>query len=251
MLGGVLTDFISWHWVFLINVPFVLFVLFLARFVSESRSTHNERSYDVAGAVTVTAGLLLLVYAITQANQPGATLESTLSFFAVASLILALFVFIERRAKAPLIPLRIFKSSTTTAANLASLSLLGPFFSFLLIAALYLQDILRYSAINASLAILPGGATAVLVTQFIAPRLVNRLGMRLTAVLGLLIMALGIALFARIGLSDDYLGVILPPVILVIGLGLGIGYPALAIAAVSGIDNSEQGLIKPNKRMSS
>jgi MFS family permease len=138
--------------------------------------------------------------------------------------------------------LRIFRSRTTSAANLASLTLLGPFFGFLFIAALYLQDVLHYSPIQASLALLPGSAMTVLVARWVAPRLVNRLGVRLSTGLGLLFLASGILLFTRIGPESDYLGTILPPMLLVMGLGIGIGYPSLAIAAVSGIADTEQGL---------
>jgi len=243
VIGGVLTTFINWHWVFFVNIPFVLLVLLLARVViNESQLMADARSYDIAGAVTVTGGLLLLGYAITQANQSGATPGKTTGLLVLVLFILTVFIIIERRSRAPLIPLRIFRSRTTDAAVLASLTLLGPFFGFLFIAALYLQNVLHYSPVLASLALLPGSATTVLVSRFVAPRLVNRLGARLSAGLGLLLLASGIALFAQIGPGSDYVGVILPPMVLVMGLGIGIGYPALAIAAVSGIANSEQGL---------
>jgi Major Facilitator Superfamily len=166
----------------------------------------------------------------------------TAGLFALALVTLACFIAIERRAIAPLLPLRIFQSRTTCAANLASLTLLGTFFSFLFIVALYLQDVLRYSPIRASLALLPGSIASALVSQFVAPWFVNRLGLRLSTGLGMLCLASGIALFARIGLYDDYVGVILPSTFVVMGLGMGMSYPALAIAAVSGIANTEQGL---------
>ncbi|GHO99065.1 MFS transporter [Reticulibacter mediterranei] len=243
VLGGILTTFINWHWVFFVNIPFALLILLFSRaFIKESRLTTGTRSYDIAGAVTVTVGLLLLGYVITQANQPGATIMKTAGLLALTLFILAVFILIEWRSKAPLIPLRIFRSRTTSAANLASLTLLGPFFGFLFIAALYLQDVLHYSPVQASLALLPGSAMTVLVSRWLAPRLINRLGVRLSTGLGLLCLASGIALFARIGPGSDYLWTILPPMLLVMGLGMGIGYPTLAIAAVSGIANTEQGL---------
>src|SRR5581483_5546774 len=243
VFGGILTGLINWHWVFFVNVPFVLLILLLARMViPEDRSVAGSRSYDIAGAVTVTAGLLLLVYTITQASESGATPLKTAGLFALALLILACFIAIERRARAPLIPLRIFRSSTTCAANLASLTLLGTFFGFLFITTLYLQDVLHYSPLLASLALLPGSISSALVSQFVAPWLVNRLGMRLTSGLGLLCLAGGMVLFTRTGLHNDYVGVILPSTLIVMGLGMGIGYPALAIAAVSGIADTEQGL---------
>ncbi|QBD79296.1 MFS transporter [Ktedonosporobacter rubrisoli] len=243
VLGGVLTTFISWHWIFFVNVPFALLILLLVpHVVKESRVMTGARSYDIAGAVTVTAGLLLLGYAITQANQPGATPLMTVGLLVLALVVLAVFILVERRAKEPLIPLRIFRSKNTVSANLASFTLLGPFFSFLFIAALYLQDVLHYSPVLASLALLPGSVLTVLVSRFVTPRLLNALGVKLSSVIGLLCMASGVALLALIGPNSDYLGVILLPMLLVMGLGLGIGYPALAVAAVSGISDAEQGL---------
>jgi EmrB/QacA subfamily drug resistance transporter len=243
ILGGLLTTFLSWHWVFYVNLPFAMLILLLGpMMIQESRSRLRSRSYDLAGAVTVTAGVLLLVYAITQSTQAGATLWRTIGLFAASLLLLAVFVLIEWRAKAPLIPLRIFRSRTTTAANLGSFALLGAFFSFLLIVTLYLQDVLHASPLLASLALLPAGLASLPVCALLTPRLVNRLGMKLSAGLGLLCLAIGIALFMRIGPSSDYVGVILLPMLVTITLGMSIGFPSLAIAAVSGIANSEQGL---------
>jgi len=152
------------------------------------------------------------------------------------------FVLIEWRSKAPLIPLRIFRSRTTSAANVGSFALLGSFFSFMFIVTLYLQEVLHYSPLLASLALLPAGLASLPVCALLTPRLVNRLGMRLSAVLGLLCLAIGIALFTRIGPSSDYFGVILLPMLITITLGMSVGVPSLSIAAVSGIANEEQGL---------
>jgi EmrB/QacA subfamily drug resistance transporter len=243
VLGGLLTNFINWRWVFYVNIPFVLLIVVLARFVvSEGRSMARSRSYDIAGAVTGTGGLLLLVYSTTQLNNPYATLLSIGGLFTLSLFILAVFIIIEMRSKAPLLPMSIFRSSTTRAANIASLTLLGSFTSFLFIATLYLQEVLHYSPVLASLAVLPGGLLSVIVAIGFTPWLVNRLGMRLTSGIGLLCMASGIALFAQIGLNDNYVGIILPSMILVIALGMGIGYPAIHIAAVSGFENKDQGL---------
>lgn len=243
VLGGLLTTFINWHWVFFVTVPFVVLILLLTRAViHESRLSTGTQSYDIAGAITVTAGLLLLGYVITQANQPGATLLETAGLLVLALCMLIIFVLIEGRSKAPLMPLRILRSRTTVAANLASLTLLGPFFGFLFIAALYLQDVLHYTPVLASLALLPGSATTVLIARFVAPQCVNRLGVRLCTGLGLFFLMSGIACFMLTGPQGNYPGVVLPSAILVMGLGIGMGYPGLSIAAVSGIDDTEQGL---------
>jgi hypothetical protein len=185
--------------------------------------------------------LLLLVYAITQANDDNATLGKTAGLLLFALLLLVVFILIEQRVSAPLMPLRIFRASTIRAANVAFLTLLGSFFGFLFIFTLYLQDILHYSPIHASLALLPGSLVSLLVARFVAPWLVNRVGMKLSCSFGLLCLMSGIALFARIGASSDYLGSILPAVIFT-QVGMSIGNTALSLAGVSGIEETEQGL---------
>lgn len=242
VFGGVLTTFINWHWVFFINIPFVLLILLLARLVvPEGRSPAIRQSYDLAGAVTVTAGLLLLVYAVTQVNEGGATAGKTGGLFALALIFLACFVLIEWRSRVPLMPLGILRSRTLCAASVASLALQGSIFGFLFIYTLSLQEVLRYSPVNASLALVPASIASALIGLFVAPWFMNRLGLRLSSVLGLLCLACGIALFMRIGEAGDSVGIILPPVVIAMSGGSLAG-PTLAIAAVSGIKPTEQGL---------
>jgi EmrB/QacA subfamily drug resistance transporter len=242
VLGGLLTSFISWHWVFFVNVPFVVLIVVLGLLiVPEGRSVSRARSYDLAGAVTVTTGLLLLVYTITQANDTDAVPGKTVGLFLCALVLLAVFILIERRSRAPLMPLRIFRASTLRAANAAFLTLLGSFFGFLFIFTLYLQEVLHYSPIHASLALLPGSLVSILIARFVAPWLVQRVGMKLSCALGLLCLMSGIALFTRIGVSSDYVGIILPAVILT-QCGMSVGNTALSLAGVSGIEATEQGL---------
>jgi hypothetical protein len=242
VVGGLLTSFISWHWVFFVNVPFVALIVVLGLLiVPEGRSALVTRSYDLPGAITVTAGLLLFVYAITQANDGDATPAKTAGLLLFALVLLVVFILIEQRAASPLMPLHIFRASTIRAADAAFLTLLGSFFGFLFIFALSLQDVLHYSPIQASLALLPGSLVSILVARFIAPWLVNRTGMKLSCSLGLLCLMSGIALFTRIGASSDYVGTILPTVILT-QVGMGIGNTALSFAGVSGIEATEQGL---------
>jgi EmrB/QacA subfamily drug resistance transporter len=242
VLGGLLTSFISWHWVFFVNVPLVVLIVVLGLLiVPEGRPVFGPRSYDLAGAVTVTAGLLLLVYTITQANDTDAAPGKTAGLFLCALVLLAVFILIERRSRAPLMPLRIFRASTLRSANAAFLTLLGSFFGFLFIFTLYLQDVLHYSPIHASLALLPGSLVSILIARFVAPWLVQRVGMKLSCALGLLSLMSGIALFTRIGVRSDYVGIILPAVILT-QCGMSIGNTALSLASVSGIEAREQGL---------
>jgi MFS family permease len=242
VLSGVLTTFINWHWVFFMNVPLVLLILGVSRLVvPEGRSIVQERSYDLAGAVTVTGGLLLLVYAVTQATEPGATPGRTGGLFALALVLLVCFILIERWSKAPLMPLSMLRSRTLCAASAASLALQGSVFGFLFIYTLYLQEVLCYSPVNASLALVPASVASALIGLFVAPWFMNRLGLRLSSVLGLLCLACGIALFLRIGEVGDSVGIILPPVVLVMSGG-GLAGPSLAVAAVSGIEPTAQGL---------
>lgn len=242
VVGGLLTSFISWHWVFFVNVPFAVLIVVLGLLmVPEGRSALVTRSYDLPGAITVTAGLLLLVYAITQANDSGATLGKTVGLLLLALVLLVVFILIEQRTTSPLMPLHIFRASTIRAANVAFLTLLGSFFGFLFIFTLYLQDVLHYSPIHASFALLPGGLVSILVARFVAPWLVNRVGTKLSCFFGLLCLMSGIAFFALTGVSSDYIGTILPAVILT-NIGMSIGNTALSLAGVSGIEATEQGL---------
>jgi MFS family permease len=213
VVGGLLTSFISWHWVFFVNVPFVALIVVLGLLiVPEGRSAQVSRSYDLPGAITVTAGLLLFVYAITQANDSDATPAKTAGLLLFALVLLIVFMLIEQRASAPLMPLRIFRASTIRAADVAFPTLLGSFFGFLFIFTLYLQKVLHYTPLQASLALLPGSLVSILV-----------------------------ALFTRIGASSDYVGTILPAVILT-QIGMSIGNTTLSLAGVSGIEATEQGL---------
>lgn len=242
VVGGLLTSFVNWHWVFFVNVPFVVLIVVLSLLiVPEGRSALAKRSYDLPGAIMVTSGLLLLVYTITQASDSGATFGKTVGLLLLALVLLVVFILIEQRASSPLVPLRIFRASTLRSANVAFLTLLGSFFGFLFIFTLYLQNVLHYSPIQASLALLPGSLVSILSARFLAPWLVNRLGMRLSCSLGLLCLMSGIALFVRIGTNSDYLGTILP-VVLLTQIGMSIGNTTLALAGVSGIEATEQGL---------
>lgn len=179
--------------------------------------------------------------AVTQANESGATPMKTAGLFALALVLLVCFLLIEWRSKAPLMPLDILRSRTLRAACAASLTLFGSFQSFLFICTLYLQAVLRYFPVNASLALLPASVVSIPIGLFVAPWLMNRVGMRLSAGLGLLCVMSGIALFLRIGANDDYVGIILPGVVIAMSGGATTA-TALSVAAVSGIEPTRQGL---------
>lgn len=244
VIGGLLTSFISWHWVFLVNVPFVLLILLLARNVvpQDRLLMERERSYDLAGAILVTGGLLLLVYALTQAGESGATPLKTGGLLVLAIFLLVLFVLVEQRSRAPLMPLHIFRSRNLSMVCVVSFTLLASFFSFLFVFTLYLQNVLHYSPIQASLALLPTSVLSILTSQFVSPRLMNRFGVRLTISLGMLCLLSGSLLFLMIGTANNYFGIILPSTLLTISFGMSLCVPALGVATVIGIEQTEQGL---------
>ncbi|WP_220208925.1 MFS transporter [Reticulibacter mediterranei] len=243
VIGGLLTSFIGWHWVFLVNVPFVLLILLLARnVVPQDRSPiERERSYDLAGAILVTGGLLLLVYALTQAGESGATPLKTGTLLILAIFLLILFVLVEQRSRTPLMPLHIFRSRNLSVVCVVSFTLLASFFSFLFVFTLYLQNVLHYSPIQASLAQLPTSILSIVTSQFVSPRLMNRFGVRLTISLGMLCLLCGALLFFMGGAANNYLGIILPT-LLAFSFGMALCVPALGVATVIGIEQTEQGL---------
>lgn len=242
LLGGVMATYINWHWIFFLNIPFELLILLLSPLVvPQGRSPVSQRSYDLAGAVTVTAGLLLLVYTLTQAQESGTSLVKTASLFALALLVLVSFLLIERWSKAPLIPLRFLRSLTLLVACVASAALQGSVFGFLFIYTLSLQEVLHYSPVNASLALVPASIASALIGLFVAPSLMYWLVLRRTIVLDLLALTCGIAFFLRIDDRGNYGGIILPSVVLALS-GAGLAGSTLAVAAVSGVEPTEQGL---------
>jgi EmrB/QacA subfamily drug resistance transporter len=244
VLGGLLTNFVGWHWVFLVNVPFVLLILVLSRLlVPEGRHVQEDSpSSDIAGAITVTAGLLLLVYATTTANGSGTTLLSTGGLLGLALVLLALFFIIEWRSRTPLVPLHIFRSRNLSTACVVSFTLLGSFFGFLFIYTLYLQEVLHFTSFQASLVLLPASIASVLTSQFVAPWLMNRFGLKATVSLGMFCLLSGIALFLRTGATSDYVGIILPSTLLTQAFGMALCIPSLPVAAVTSIKQTEQGL---------
>jgi EmrB/QacA subfamily drug resistance transporter len=241
--GALLTGFINWHWVFFVNV-IIMIPLFISTLliVRPDQKVTTKRSADTLGAITGTAGLLLLVYTITHANEAAATPLETVGLGLGALLLLVAFVVIEHRATTPLLPLRIFRLQTLRTANLVCLTAFGSLFSFLFIATLYMQNIGHYTPIQSGFALLPMALLSVLVSQFVPARIVAHFGVKTAVALGLFLIAIGVLIFSRIGLVADYIDVILPGSAIIGGLGIGIAYSSLSIAAVTGVANEEQGL---------
>ncbi|MGE3139910.1 MAG: MFS transporter [Thermoleophilia bacterium] len=241
VVGGLLTE-IGWRWVFLLPVPVALVILAAAiRFVPDSgRPEPGRRSVDLAGATTITAGMLLLVYSVVEAPAAGWASLRTLAGFAGAAGLIALFVWIERRTAEPLVRLGIFRSSALVRANLGAMALFGSWVGFQFIATLYLQNLRGWSPLETGLAIFPAGA----IVAIIAPRMgsvVARVGVVKPIAAGLASIALGYALFLPIGLDSAYAAALLPTMLLA-GLGFALAFGPLNMAATNGIDAHEQGL---------
>jgi EmrB/QacA subfamily drug resistance transporter len=243
VLGGVLTDALSWRWIFLVKVPVVALVVLLSlRVVAEGRTPSARRSYDVAGALMSVGGLLLLVFVITQLARRTVAAGVLVAAGVVAAALLVGFVLNERRASDPLLPLDIFRLRTLRASDLASLTVLAAPFGFAYVTTLYMQDVQGHSALATGLALLPGAVLSALVSRYAAPWLVERIGLRPVATAGMALVAVGFALLLRTDVHATYEAVMLPASIVCLGLGMGISYPVFTIGAVSGVPDRQQGV---------
>src|SRR5262245_50763565 len=240
LLGGILTDLLSWEWVFYINVPVGLAAMALAPvLLQESRDT-AAKTFDALGAVLVTAGLVTLVYGITQAPNNGWGSAETIGLFAVAGVLLAAFVGWELRASEPLMPFSIFRVRTVAAANIAGLILGTATFSMFLMLTLYMQDVLGYSPLKTGVAYLAVAVTAI-VWSTVAAQLVNRVGVKPVIVAGMTLLTAGLLFFTQVSVGGSYVSDLLPGFLL-IGAGLGFSFVPISIAALAGIQANEAGL---------
>jgi len=240
LLGGVLTEYAGWEWVLFVNVPIGIAAAIAAtRLLPESRN-EGARNFDIAGAVSVTAGLSLLVYTLVDANDAGWTSGQTLLLGAVAVALLAAFVAVELRSRAPLVPFSIFRRRTITATNIVGLLVAMALFSMFFFVSLYMQLVLGYDALDAGLAYLPL-AVGIIVSAGIASGLVTRFGFKPVLVSGLVLTAIGLMWFAQVDVGGDYVSDILFPS-LVAAVGLGFAFVPMTIAAVSGVEPHETGL---------
>jgi EmrB/QacA subfamily drug resistance transporter len=241
ILGGLLTSTLGWRWVMFVNVPIgVLAMVVTPLVLQEHRVQDGQRRVDVAGAFTVTTGILALVYALSQGNTTGWLSFQTLGLLVLAVILLTAFVIIEARAPAPLVRLSIFRLRTVTGANLVTLLAPGVFGALVFILTLYMQKVLDYSAITAGFAFLPLAAIILLISN-IVPRFVTRIGVKPFLVGGLAIFFVGILLLTQISAHGNYLTALLPGLI-VISLGMGPVFSTMVIAATDGVSDDEQGL---------
>jgi EmrB/QacA subfamily drug resistance transporter len=241
LLGGVLTSYLSWSWIFFINVPVAVAAIALAPLLlRESRAELAHRHFDVPGATSITAGLMLLVYATTRATSDGWTAGSTIALLAGAAALVLAFVAIELRSPWPLLPLRIFRLRTLTAAN-AAMAIIGAVaFSEFFLLTLYLQDVLHYSAVQSGAAF-SGFALAVVVMSNVAQAIVGRFGVRPTLTAGLLVSAVSVAALTRLPVDGHYFWDLFPWFVLG-GAGMGLSFVPVTIASLTGIDRSDAGV---------
>jgi EmrB/QacA subfamily drug resistance transporter len=241
VLGGVLTTTLSWPWIFYVNVPVGIAVFVAAlRFVPESKDEHAHKSFDVAGATTVTAGLLALVYGIVKAQEKGWTSLHTGGFFAVAIALLAAFVVIELRSAEPLVRPSIFRVRTVRAANVVMFLVAAGLFAMFYFNTLYLQRVLGYSALEAGLAFLPFTA-GIIIGAGLSQKLVASLGAREVPLIGMPMAILGMLLFTRLQPDGSYVTDLLPGIMLA-SIGMGLTFVPITLIATSGIPNDDAGL---------
>ena len=241
LLGGVLTDTLGWEWVLWVNVPIGIAAAAVApALIAESRSTSQERHFDAWGAITVTAGLSLLVYTLVDATDAGWGSSQTIGLLAVSALLLAAFVVIELRSRAPLVPFRIFRMLTLTGANVVGLLVGASLFSMFFFISLYMQQVLGYSAIKAGFSYLPLALT-IIVSAGVASQLVTRIGFKPVLVAGMAFVAAGLLWFTQVSPGGGYVEDVLGPSLLA-AVGLGFSFVTTTIAAVAGVEARESGL---------
>lgn len=240
LLGGVLTEALSWEWIFFINAPIgVAAFLLSARIVPESRM-EGRRGVDIAGAVSVTAGVTLLVYGIVKAESYGWASLNTWALLGGAAALLALFVLIELRVKTPLIRLGIFRMRALTTANVVMLAVMGGMFGTFYFTSIYTQSILGYSAVKTGVAFLPM-TFMIIIFSVVAQQLLARMGARNVAVVGMVVAAVGFLLLRSIEPGGSYWTQLLPGIV-VLAAGLGLTFVPLTLIATGGVKDDDAGL---------
>jgi EmrB/QacA subfamily drug resistance transporter len=241
LLGGLLTSSINWSWIFFINIPVGIAVIGLTPlFVRESRVELGHRHFDVAGATSITAGLMLLVYALTRATEDGWATASTIALLAGSAALIVAFVVVELRSKAPLLPMRIFRLRTLTAANITGFLVGTALFSQFFLLTLYMQQVLHYSAIETGVAYLTL-TLAIITFAGVAQGIVTRIGVRWPMTIGLAMSAAALVLFTRLPVDGHYFWDLFPGFLLS-GIGLALAFVPMTIAALVGVKESDAGI---------
>ena len=242
VLGGVLTDVLDWHWIFLVNIPIGAVVFaFCLRLLPAGRGPAGDRRLDIAGAVTVTVALMIAVYAIVNGNETGWTAGQTLGPLALAVVLLALFVGIEARSRSPLMPLAMFRLRNVATANIVAILWAAGLFAWFFLSALYMQLVLGYSPLEVGLAFLPANLVMAAFSVALSAKLVMRFGIKPPLCVGLGVAALGLALFARAPVDGSYVVDVLPAMLL-LGCGAGVAFNPLLLASMSDVEGGDAGL---------
>jgi EmrB/QacA subfamily drug resistance transporter len=242
LLGGILTNALDWHWIFLVNVPVGILVFALTLSLVPSHPGFvTDRKIDIAGAFTLTASLILAIYAIVNGNQEGWTSAQTLGLLGAAAVLLAVFLGIESRVSNPLVPLRLFKLRNVSVANVVGVLWAAAMFAWFFLSALYLQLVLGYSPLEVGLAFLPANLIMGALSVGLSAKLVMRFGIRPPLGVGLSLAAVGLLLFARAPVDGTFVVDVLPSMIL-LGLGAGMAFNPVLLAAMSDVEQSEAGL---------
>ena len=242
LLGGILTDVINWHWIFLVNLPIgVLVVVLSLRLLPGGPGAAGSGQLDVAGAVTVTVALMLAVYAIVNGNQKGWTSAQTLGLLGGAAVLFAIFLEVESRVRAPLMPLRLFRLRNVAFANVVGVLWAAAMFAWFFLSALYLQLVLGYSPLQVGLAFLPANLIMGAFSLGLSAKIVMRFGIRRPLATGLLLAGVGLALFVRAPVDGNFAVDVLPSMIL-LGIGAGMAFNPVLLAAMSDVAPEESGL---------
>ncbi len=242
LLGGVLTDVLAWNWIFLVNLPIGILVIILTLMLLPAAPgpAASER-LDIAGAVTVTASLMLAVYAIVNGNETGWTSAQTLGLLGASVVLLAAFLVIESRVAAPLMPLSLFRLRNVATANVVGVLWAAAMFAWFFLSAQYLQYVLGFSPLQVGLAFLPANMIMGAFSVGLSAMLVIRFGLRVPLAVGLSLAAAGLVLFARAPVGGDFLVDVLPGMIL-LGFGAGMAFNPLLLAAMSDVEPEKSGL---------
>jgi MFS family permease len=240
VLGGLITSGLSWRWIFLAKVPLVAATL-IAAVVSVPRSVRRRRGgYDLAGALTVTTGAVLLLYGIVQAGNPRASTVVTAIPLIASGLVLSAFMIIEARSNAPLLPPRLIRVRGLAAADTAALAVLAAPFGVSFVVTLYSQDVLHHSPMRTALTLVPGSVLSVLVGRYVAPRALDRFGLRAVYTAGLVIVAAGNALLLALTPGRAVV-LIVTATLISFGVGMGLAYPAATVGGVAHTDPADHG----------
>jgi EmrB/QacA subfamily drug resistance transporter len=241
LLGGVITSYLGWSWIFFVNVPVAVAAIALTPFLlRESRADLPHRHFDLAGAASVTSGLMLLVYGLTRATTDGWSSPVTLGLLGGAAALIATFVAIESRSRSPLLPLRIFRLRALSAANV-TMALVGAVtFSEFFVLTLYVQDVLHYSAVQSGVAFV-AFALSVVVASNLAQGVVARVGVRATLMMGLALATISVGLLTQVPVDGHYFWDLFPAFVLG-GTGLGFSFVPVTIASLAGVERADAGV---------